>query len=292
MIYRKILSSAAFVLALGLQPALAPLAAAKPVAAAASQERLLPLEGGRNFRDLGGYQTADGHTVKWRTLFRSGSMHGLTEADHAYLDRLGLRVVVDFRDVNERAAEPAVWSGSTAPRVLTTDYDNMKAGLMPPGDMRNWTSEQARQAMAHTYPQMLTTFAPQYRRMFAELLANHAPLAFNCSAGKDRTGVAAALVLTALGVPRETVIQDYLLTNKYLNAAAVISGQASANPAFQAWARMPQPVLQAFMAADRSYIEAALAALDAHAGGASGYFKDELGLSQEDIATLRAAYLV
>jgi len=67
--------------------------------------------------------------------------------------------------------------------------------------------------MTESYPRLLGTFHDQYRRVFAELLAGHAPLAFNCAAGKDRTGVAAALLLTALGVPRETVIADYLLTN-------------------------------------------------------------------------------
>lgn len=71
--------------------------------------------------------------------------------------------------------------------------------------------------MTALYPRLLTQFNSQYRRMFAALLAGRAPLAFNCIAGQDRTGVAAALLLTALGVPRETVIQDYLLTNRYFD---------------------------------------------------------------------------
>lgn len=270
------------------QPAVSQPAAA-PIAAGAHQ-RLLPLEGGRNFRDLGGYRTADGRTVKWGLLFRSGSMHGLTPADYDYLGRLGIRVVCDFRDNHERAAEPVAWPAAKAPLVLAEDYD-MRQGMLPPGDMRSWTGEQARAGLASTYPKMLAMFGGQYRRMFVELLAGHAPLAFNCSAGKDRTGIAAALLLTALGVPRATVIDDYLLTNRYLDAAKMVAGNAKNAPAGNGLAAMPRDVIAAFMTADRSYIEAALAELDRHPGGAEGHLRDEMKLSHADIVRLRQMYL-
>lgn len=265
-----------------------------PVAVPAPHLRVLPLQGGRNFRDLGGYRTADGHQVKWGLLFRSGSMHGLTAADYAYLEGRGIRVVCDFRSTGERTAEPMSWPtdsapGLHAPTVLADDYSLMTSGAMPKGDMRSWDADQARTAMAATYPAMLSYFAPQYRRMFAELLAGHAPLAFNCSAGKDRTGVAAALLLTALGVPRETVIADYLLTNQTLDQSSLIKGQSSGTA--KLGGGIPSPVIAAFLTADRSYIEAALATMDAHAGGAMGYLRDEMQLSPQDIARLRGLYL-
>ncbi|WP_324699881.1 tyrosine-protein phosphatase [Novosphingobium sp. RL4] len=267
-----------------------------PTASAGSQapghQRLLPLEGGRNFRDLGGYRTADGRTVKWGMLFRSGSMAGLTASDLASLDARGLRVVCDFRDHAERAAEPAPWGADAAsgPTVFADDYDGMAIGLMPK-DMARMTPESARAMMTASYPTMLRTFAPQYKRMFAQLLAGHAPLAFNCSAGKDRTGVAAALLLTALGVPRETVIEDYLLTNRYLPAALAASAGKGGALDGQPWSRLPPEVLGAFMKADRAYIEAAFGALDAHRGGAEGYLADEMGLGPAQIERLRALYL-
>ena len=126
--------------------------------------------------------------------------------------------------------------------------------------------------------------------MFTQLLAGNAPLAFNCSAGKDRTGIAAALLLTALGVPRETVIEDYLLTNRYLDAKKLLApgSQATANTD---WAKAANPVMRAFMAADRRYIEAAFAVVDSHAGGAKGYLKDELGLGSGELSKLRGLYL-
>ncbi len=88
------------------QPAGAPITRPAASVAAAQHQRLLPLEGGRNFRDLGGYRARDGRTVKWGLPFRSGSTHGLTPADYASLEKRGIRVVCDFRDSQERAAEP------------------------------------------------------------------------------------------------------------------------------------------------------------------------------------------
>ncbi len=261
-----------------------------PVAVAAPHDRLLPLQGGRNFRDLGGYRAADGRTVKWGLLFRSGSMHGLTEADYRALEARNIRVVCDFRDTGERSVEPVSWPAPSAPRVLSTDY-TLDRSFLPTGDPKTWTAEKARAAMAESYPRMLVQFNGQYRRMFAELLAGHAPLAFNCSAGKDRTGIASALLLTALGVRRATVIDDYLLTNRYLNAASFAPSPGSPAPARSSLAGVPPEVAKAMLAADRSYIEAAFAVIDGHPGGAEGYLRDELGLSHADLVRLRNLYL-
>lgn len=263
-----------------------------PVASPAAHQRLLPLQGGRNFRDLGGYRTRDGRTVKWGVLFRSGSMHGLTPADFVYLEKRGIRVVCDFRDSQERAAEPVVWPEPGAPTVLADDYSLSKMsrnGSMPMPDARDKTGQKARAMFTAMYPRLLTAMNSQYRRMFAQLLAGRVPLAFNCTAGKDRTGIAAALILTALGVPRATVIQDYALTNRYLDPRALMPKDGKA--ASQALAKFPPAAIKALMAADPAYIKAALAVVDRHKGGAAGYFRDELGLSHADIVKLRAMYL-
>ena len=203
-------------------------AAAMPLAAHGLQQqapvaqgenaRLLPLQGGQNFRDLGGYRTRGGKTVRWGMLYRSGSMHFLTPADFDYLARRGIRTVCDFRSTKERSGEPVVWPAGKAPHVLADDYEMDTRALAPKADHMP-TAAEAKATMTATYPQLLKQFNSQYRRMFGELLAGRVPLAFNCTAGKDRTGVAAALILTALDVPRETVIADYLLTNKYFDPA-------------------------------------------------------------------------
>lgn len=215
-------------------------------------------------------------------------MHRLTDADYESLERRGIRVVCDFRDTRERGSEPVRWPAANAPRLLSDDYVLDQRGFLPAGDMKSWTAASASAAMTASYPRMLTQFHDQYRRMFAELLAGHAPLAFNCSAGKDRTGIAAALLLTALGVPRATVIDDYLLTNTYLDTEKLLAGPSFASSPM---AQLPSGVTAAIMRADRRYIEAALAILDRHEGGAPGWLRDEMGLPRMKVTALRAAYL-
>ncbi|WP_322966147.1 tyrosine-protein phosphatase [Sphingomonas fuzhouensis] len=245
--------------------------------------RVLPLQGGRNFRDLGGYRTSDGRTVKWGLLYRSGQMHDLTPADYVALQKRGIRTVCDFRDTRERTAEPTLWPAGQRPKVLSDDYALDMRSLMLPGDPATWTHEQVVTAMTATYPKLLAQFNGQYRRMFAELLAGDAPLAFHCTAGKDRTGVAAALLLTALGVPRATIVADYLLSNQHM-------APAPAHPT-GFWAKLSPEAARTFAGVDRRYIDAVFAVTDRHPGGTMGYLKDELGLGAPEIAKLRTLYL-
>lgn len=274
-----------------LSPAVAVLAKgpAPHPAVAAAHQRVLPLQGGQNFRDLGGYKTSDGRTVRWGLLYRSGSMHFLTATDHAYLEKIGIRTVCDFRDTRERTTEPVVWPAGHAPRVLADDYrlDLGSMGMETPGHTP--TVKEARATIEGLYPRLLTQFNGQYRRMFGELLAGHAPLAFNCTAGKDRTGVAAALILTALGVPRATVIQDYTLSNLYFDPGKVVRSDDQAS---RQWKTLPPDVLKAYMAADPAYIGEVFKVMDAHRGGAAGYLRDELGLTQAKIVQLRQRYTI
>ncbi|MEI6487045.1 MAG: tyrosine-protein phosphatase [Sphingomonadales bacterium] len=279
----------ALIAAVLLVPALPAMAApvAPPVVADVPHERVVALIGGNNFRDLGGYPAAGGRSIRWGLLYRSGAMAGLTPADFDTLARRGIRTVCDFRDRNERASAPVNWPAGKAPTVLADDYLNdMRAiaalfGPTPP------TGAQAKAAMTQTYPGILKQFNGQYRRMFGELLAGRAPLAFNCSAGKDRTGVAAALLLTALGTPRAVVIEDYLLSNRYFDPAKLTGGN---DPQAQFWRRLPPDVLQAIMGVDRAYIDAVFAVMDAHPGGVDAYLKDELGLGPAERRTLVRLY--
>lgn len=287
----RILKSICFIGSAALAAAAVPLAAhaihqqQAPVAQG-ENARLLPLQGGQNFRDMGGYRTRAGRTVRWGVLYRSGSMHFLTPADFDYLAKRGIRTVCDFRATNERSNEPVAWPAGKAPRVLADDYTMDTSAIAPkPGHVP--TAAEARATMTATYPALLKQFNGQYRRMFGELLAGRAPLAFNCTAGKDRTGVAAALILTALDVPRETVIQDYLLTNKYFDPRKVVQSDDQAS---QAWRKLPMDVLKAYMAADPDYIDAVFKVMDAHRGGVSGYLRDELGLGTAELAKLRRTY--
>lgn len=257
-----------------------------PVAPAVPHERVVPLQGGQNFRDLGGYRATDGRTVKWGLLYRSGAMNALTPADFTTLEKRGVRTVCDLRDTRERTKAPVAWPEAMKPAVFADDYDMS-------GDLRAFADPQldgakARAIMTGFYADLPFRFAGAYRRMFAELAAGRAPLAFNCSAGKDRTGVAAALLLTVLGVPRSTVMQDYLLSNRYFDPARA----AKQDPNAAAWAqRLPADVVKALMGVDPAYLDAAFTAIAHQPGGIAAYERKQLGLDAAMVRRLRAMYL-
>ncbi len=258
-------------------------------------ERLLPLKGGRNFRDIGGYRTADGRQVRWGRLYRSGVMSGLTLEDMSYLSGLGVQVICDLRSVPERKADPNPFLKTEAPQVVATDYD------MPGMTAFHHATNRAEaiDAFAATYLEFTDFLAPQYTDMFARLVRRETPLAFNCSAGKDRTGVAAALILSVLGVPRETVIADYALTQVYTPPSMYMKQMASGGPTpglssqqAQAFGRMPHEVLEVLMGSDPAVMRKALAEFDGKYGGPVELAKARFGLTDAKIAHLRGVYLI
>ncbi|WP_157215600.1 tyrosine-protein phosphatase [Flavisphingomonas formosensis] len=277
---------AAPLLALAAIPAMLP-AQPAPALQPAAHQRVLPLQGGRNFRDMGGYATSDGHHVRWGLLFRSGAMSGLTPADYAYLDRLDIKFVCDLRTGRERTAEPTVWGGAHKPDYWTSD--TLSSGgdlgrLLAPG--ANVTGAQIRATMMDLYRTLPETHREAYRAIFRHLVDGQVPVAFNCSAGKDRTGVGAALILSALGVPRATVVEDYALSDKVVDFRKAFASQSNSP-----FAKLPDAVITPLLKSDPAYIEAMLDGVNARYGSVEGYLKTELGLTDADIARMRANLL-
>lgn len=261
-------------------------------------ERLLPLKGGRNFRDLGGYRAADGRQVRWGRLYRSGVMVGLTEGDMAYLHGLGIRVICDLRSPEERTAAPTPFLKVAGVEVLATDY-RMPSTINAIGQAR--TREEAVEIFSGAYVGFTETLAPQYTQMFAKLVRGEAPLAVNCSAGKDRTGMASALILSALGVPREQVLADYALTEVYSPSSYFLKQAQEGDgwtklglPAEQAkvFAALPPQVLQVMMGSDAAVLQRALDLIDAKCGGPVQLAKARFGLTDAGVAQMRRTYLI
>ncbi len=261
------------------------------------ERHLIPLEGGRNFRDLGGYQTMDGRTIKSGKLFRSGVLHHMTDADYNKIAALGIKTVVDFRANEERESEPTLW-GAGDVNMMTWDYS------MDFGQDKNILAEFANPAldaagaealMAQMYRGMAEEQKPHYAGMFARLSASDAPLLFHCTAGKDRTGIAAALLLTTLGVDRETVIQDYVLSEvisslpEYQNAAPTLSDDMDSSYALLA--SIPPAALDALMGTRRVYIESAFDEMTKQYGSVDAYIRSELGMDEAKVARLKSHFL-
>src|SRR3981081_1980811 len=176
--------------------------------------RHLNLAGASNFRDLGGYPARDGRAVRWRQIFRSNHLGHLTEADIELLRPLGLKSAFDFRGTEERVAaicgieEIAVHSLPIEPTVVAALRTRRNAGTA-------LSSADALEVMRDSYRSYVRHNTPSFRALFAHLLEDHAPLVIHCTAGKDRTGFACALILHALGVSDDVIAEDYLLTNRY-----------------------------------------------------------------------------
>lgn len=260
-------------------------------------ERLLPLQGGVNFRDLGGYTTGDGASVRWGKLFRSGDNSALTDADHASLRALGIRTVCDLRSNDERSKSPTrAERFGEGVAYIAWDYEQlMDAGM---GEALRNSTDPARTAselMVGFYRQMPTAFADRFRTVFATLAQGEGML-FHCSAGKDRTGLTAALLLSALGVEREQIMADYLLTNRYTEQIVArhtaSRGDAADNPALAMFARLPAEVREAFMGVKPEYLQAALDSIDAQYGSMDVYLSEALGLDATDLRALRTQYLM
>ena len=242
-------------------------------------DRLLPLTGASNFRDLGGYTGAQGRAVRWRRLFRSDHLAGLTPQDAAALRELGVARAFDFRGAAERAALgydlPGVAQHSLPiePTVVQRMKDLLDAG-------EHLTPARTVALMQQTYRAFVHDSAPRFAGLLAHMLESDAPLVFHCTAGKDRTGFAAALILLALGVPRDLVMQDYLLTND-------LHRMPVASPANRA----PREVLEVLWRVREEFLDAALHAVDHDFGGVDNYLERALHLDQVARKLLAQRYL-
>ncbi|MBF0552365.1 MAG: tyrosine-protein phosphatase [Deltaproteobacteria bacterium] len=177
--------------------------------------RRVSLQGATNFRDLGGYSTKDGRTTQWGVCFRSDALNRLTSDDMAYLKNSGLGLAVDLRmDTEVTAAD-----GADVP-AITGDMAYLRRPILyDAADLHNRISEGGQGFTEADLIQLYRQFVDEYAEAYAQVfddLAEHGPgMVVHCTAGKDRSGVAAALVLMAVNVPDETIIADYLLTDQY-----------------------------------------------------------------------------
>lgn len=180
-------------------------------------EKHLPMAGGYNFRDLGGIKTKEGRTVKWGKLFRADELSNLTEDDIKYLSSIPITSVIDFRAQNEARRSPDKLPSTvqfTYPIAITP------GNLSSEGIQANLLKTNIDSHMKHMNRLLVSDPAcVRAFRIFFAIVQNNlsAPLIFHCSAGKDRAGMATALVLFSLGVDETTVMEDYLMSKIYLS---------------------------------------------------------------------------
>lgn len=248
--------------------------------------RIVPLEGGVNFRDLGGYATRDGGTLGWGRVYRSGSLAELTTEDRAVVEGLGIRVVCDLRSNRERFSRPSRLFHSV--ERWCRDHDDGVGDLVRAMTRPEATVEGAEALMMGMYGELPYEHAESYRELLLRVASGSLPLLFHCSAGKDRTGVGAALLLEVAGVPRETIIEDYVLTDRSFDDIVRLVGNDAMRTAF---AGMERSVGETLLRARPVYLVAMFEAVAARSGSVTGYMRDVLGLGDGELKRVRAALL-
>ena len=253
----------------------------------------IEITGSRNLRDIGGYRTMDGKEIKKGVLYRSEYLSKISKRDTEELAALGLKTVYDLRGEEERERYPEWLPEIISVRVVTLPV--FYQGLDPwvtarriiiSGDVEEG---EFHQLMIEAYRAYVLDFRPQWSMLLNGLAEpGTLPALIHCTYGKDRTGVAVAIVLRSVGVPRDTVMEDYLLSNKFWESKTeVYSCLANCASGF----RTPRSEVRALMEVRPEYLQASFTAIDEHYGSFDNYLDQGLGIDEQTLEKLRAALL-
>ena len=252
-------------------------------------DRLIEFDRVLNFRDFGGWDTMDGAKVVRGKLYRSAAFHDASEGDVARLNEMAVRFLVDLRRPEERRHEPNRWPGETC-RVFVND-EGAEGVALPPHLVALLQSDlsaaSTRGYMMSLYREI--PFDPRliglYRDWFAELQQGGAGI-IHCAAGKDRTGIACALTLMALGVDEETVFADYEFTNAAVDLEKRIP-KIQARMEERLSRKLDPEALRPMLGVEVDYLRNALDAINERYGSALAYMEQEFGVGARERAALR-----
>lgn len=252
-------------------------------------ERRLLLQESPNFRDFGGYATADGRRVRWGQLYRSGQLDRVEDVDQQEIARLGIRLVCDFRRDLEREMAPNRFAAGHVPRV-----ENLAITPGSSASLFEQTDTQAPVEFDQSSVQLMMAInrdlaleqTPAYTRLFKALVESDGPVLIHCAVGKDRTGFAAALIKAALGVPEPALLHDYLLTDRYL---PIELEMARLQQKYQ-WSG-PSDHMLPILQVRREYFYAAFDALKGQFGSVDNYLREALAVDDHMRDELRGRWL-
>lgn len=243
-----------------------------------------------NLRELGGLTSADGRTVRHGLFYRGSTLENLSDEQKSLVDSFGLHFMLDLRATGEAEGKPDYLPDGTEYLRVGGMYgsEGLEIDFSPAGieRMSHLIEAQQDNFIGSLYVSMMFD-NPALRALMRHLVAGAVPMYFHCSAGKDRTGVCAALLLSLLGVPDDAIVQDFLLTNEY--RSSLIN-----NPPAQLPPWMEKGDLDRWRKANgvqEQNLRDALAAADEHYGSRETYFEAEFGLDAAAVVELRDRYL-
>ncbi|MGX5378259.1 tyrosine-protein phosphatase [Ligilactobacillus sp. LYQ135] len=258
-------------------------------------QHLLDIQKGFNFRDIGGYQTTDGKLIKTHKLVRSGMLNQLNEHDLQYLNDYGVRVDIDFRSKEEQ---------EEFPDKVPTKAKYISDSVFPEDETNSTQKNQLRKKifledpnagynnMIKSYKDIVLSTSAQkaYRHYFDELLANtqdHEAVLFHCTAGKDRTGMAAVYIMSILGVDQATIRQDYLASNQHL-----LINQQNKQEMYKDYGEVFLKNIEALTKVCDDYLNTALKIINDEYGSIVQYLQTALKVTPTQQKDLKKIYLV
>jgi protein-tyrosine phosphatase len=248
------------------------------------------LKGVANFRDIGGYPAGAGHEIKKGVIFRSGELSGVTPADLQVIAGLKIRYEIDLRTDAERSANPSNW-GSKAPQVIAISI-SPNDGSMQATSRQQFeslkTASDAKKRMQEATATIAIGGAENIGKVLGDLAKGTEPALIHCSAGKDRTGVTVAVLMTILGASREDVYHEYMRSNE--SVAAQLERQKAREQSGKdvfGMSRMDPAVMSTMLGTDPSYLDAVFREINVKYGSFDGYTRDGLKLTAVQIAQLR-----
>ena len=251
------------------------------------EHRLLPMDGSHNTRELGGYKTTEGKSVKWGMLFRSDKLSDISETDQKYLQALGIEKIVDFRSEEEKTEDPDVIPAGISYVEMPISVDGAMRSKIE-AVLKGETDKEVESFLIDANREFVTNYTGVYENFLRGLIDEDAPTLFHCTAGKDRAGFAAAITLIALGVSKADVINDYMKTNAFTQERIEeIIGQIELMSLYQADVEILRPLL----GVEQIYIETAFKTAEEKYGSLENFIRVGLNISDADIKKLRNKFL-
>lgn len=249
--------------------------------------RKLSMDGSYNTRELGGYKTADGKSVKWGVLFRSDKLSDISLEDQKYLKNLGIQRIVDFRSKAEKTEDPDKIPDGVAYIEMPIEVDGAMRTKIE-AILKGEINRNVKDFLIEANEEFIKNYSHIYSKFLKDLAKEQKPTMFHCTAGKDRAGFAAAITLIAIGVSKEDAINDYMKTNEY--TAERIDEMISKIELMSLY-QTDGELLRPLLGVEREYLEAAFKAAENEYGSIENYIRSGLNISEKEIQQLRSFLL-